>query len=220
MSTGLTPSVSRISLTQVDASSLHVLALRMLESNHASSALHYAQQLYKLTKSIAHGILCARCHYLSDEKRRCLGVLEQLGFLGADVIQAVRETAPESQDYLTAIVLAAQCLYDLEQFEDCVALVDPLIGIDRFKASQPFTSDGAHKFASLYFTLGKSYDSTDNRNKAIRLLVKAVQTDPYLVEAAEYLMSRSLLTPKQKANLLQELEVEFQSETFLLEHYR
>ena len=220
MSTGLTPSVSRISLTQTDASSLQSLVLRLLESNHPQSALHFAQQLYKLTKSIAHGILCARCHYLSDEKRRCLGVLEQLGFLGADAIQAIREAAAESQDYLTAVVLAAQCLYDLEQFDDCIELVDPLVGIDRFRAGQGFTSDGARKFASLYFTLGKCYDSTDNRNKAILVLVKAVQTDPFLVEAAEYLMSRSLLTPKQKTTLLQELEMEFLHETVLIEHYK
>lgn len=220
MSTGLTPSVSRISLTQIDATSLQSLALRMLESNHPHSALHYAQQLHKLSKSTADGILCARCHYLADEKRRCLGVLEHLGYLGADAVQAIREGSPEGQDFLTAIALAAQCLLDLEQFDDCIELVDPLMGVDRFKAGQVFASDGARKFASLYFTLGKCYDSTDNRNKAIRFLVKAVQTDPFLIEAAEYLMSRSLLTPKQKTSLLQELEVEFQQETSLLEHYK
>lgn len=220
MSTGLTPSISRISLAQVDVPTLHALTLRMLESNHHNSALQFAQQLYRLSKAVAHGILYAKCFFLTDEKRRCLGILEQMGFLGAEAIQAVREMSPGYIDYLSAILLAAQCLHDLEQYDDCIALIDPVVGNEKFKAGQIFASGGTNTFASLYLVLGRCYDSVDNRAKAIRFLTKSVQTDPYLVEAVEYLLTRSLLSPKEKLSLLQELEVEMQTEHWLIDHYR
>jgi tetratricopeptide (TPR) repeat protein len=222
MSTGLTPSLSRISIAQADVSTLISLAKTMLESNCGASALYYCERLFKLTREIGHGVLLARCHYLANEKRRCLGVIEQLGYLGDNAMQCIRDGSNQADHYLSALLLSAQCLLDLEQYEDCISLIDPLVGSDKFRVGSPapLVSSGAHTLATTYYVLGRCYDALDNRPRAVRYLIKAILTDPNVIEVVEYMMCRCLLSTKEKLELLREVSRSLdQGASWLIEHY-
>lgn len=208
----------------------------MLASHMMVSAVHYAELLYRKTRLPAHGLLYARCYFLANEKRRCLGVLEQLGYLNLEEgsIPFYENNSEGSVDQLlfacSANLLAAQCLFDLEQFEDCVALLDPfMITIDSRIISdkglsslrlEPSSSEGM-VVASLHIILGKSHDALDNRSRAFLSLTKSIRTSPFVIEAVEFIVDRSLFTPSQKMELLAEVEQSLsKKDTWLLEQYR
>lgn len=112
------------------------------------SAALYAERLMRLTgNNIADIITFARCFTLSGEHRRCLAILEQKGLLSASIIRSLSDslrptTVSNLHDLnesitvkcdnfnLIAIQLAAQCLFSLEQYEDCISLLDPLLVTD------------------------------------------------------------------------------------------
>ena len=98
-----------------------------------------------------------QCFYLQNQPRRCLAALEQRGLLSAHNTQLLSEmllttsSAPvlnglsdndESSicsgsnfiDLVSAFQLAARCLFSLEEYEDCVTLLGPLIALDDGRA--------------------------------------------------------------------------------------
>jgi tetratricopeptide (TPR) repeat protein len=120
---------------------------------------------------------------------------------------------------LEAVTLAASCLLSIEQYEDCVSLVQPLVYLD----DNPVVSDevvvrskqllggtaagcgpspGSNKvcdpdinqLSAVYCIAGKCYNMLDHRARALRALVTAVKVDPLCTEAAEYLLDNGLLS--------------------------
>lgn len=228
--TGLTPTVSRISLHTPDPSQLYDKINTMLQHNLIASATHFAEILHHMTQSTCHGVLFARCLYLGDEKRRCLGMLEQLGYLNAASIQQLRDgpsntnTFTRSDDIISAVLLAAQCLFDVEQYEDCVTLLDPLLGNDKQQhhSNKLNTIGSSLKLGALVFLLGKCFEALDNKPRAVKLFLRTLQIDPFLVEAVDFLVTKHLLTHKERLILLLELETALKDtdSAWLLSHYR
>lgn len=94
-----------------------------------------------------------QCFYLQNQPRRCLAALEQRGLLSAHNTQLLSEMlltaslSPVSMGFLgkdessicsgsnfadlvSAFQLAARCLFSLEEYEDCVTLLGPLVALD------------------------------------------------------------------------------------------
>ena len=91
-----------------------------------------------------------QCFYLQNQPRRCLAALEQRGLLSAHNTQLLSgalltvadfpvyshesDTGPLSgsnfTDLVAAFQLAARCLFSLEEYEDCVTLLGPLVSLD------------------------------------------------------------------------------------------
>ena len=131
------------------ASSVRRLVLNCLRNGVTGTACILADRLLRMADScLSDVVLFARCFQCAGEPRRCLAALEHKGMLGAQVITDLSELlAPKSLsdgaeaeaeaevpvfffDYLGAVHLAAQCLLELEQYEDCVHLLDPLLFLD------------------------------------------------------------------------------------------
>jgi tetratricopeptide (TPR) repeat protein len=90
----------------------------------------------------------SQCYYLQNQPRRCLAALEQRGLLSAHNTQLLStslltsnsdsllstETTPLSRsdfiDLVSAFQLAARCLFSLQEYEDCVTLLGPLVSLD------------------------------------------------------------------------------------------
>lgn len=90
----------------------------------------------------------ANCLFATGECSRCIAVLESFGLLSAQVIEylhcVVTSKSAESErrkreihteleanefwDKLAAVNLACRCLCAMSQYEDCLSLMDPLIG--------------------------------------------------------------------------------------------
>ena len=137
---------------------------------------------------------------------------------------------------ICAVELAAQCLYRLEEYEDCVSLLQPLVVLDEQNSISsegvvhrirsllnycPGKSTETHicNIASLYFIMGKCYDMLDHRSRAIKALTASLLLDASCVEAAEYLVDSCLLVSAEKLALYQEL-AGLNSNAWLLDCYR
>lgn len=158
--------------------------------------------------------------------------MEQRGFLSAASVAdtgkwlngSVVDTsaAADFEGKIEAIALAAQCLFALEQFEDCVSLLQPLIllndsdgiaaedYVDRIKALFNPSQAGQQGFSvnpmsALYCVLGKCYDMLEHRSRSLRALTLALHVDVACVEAAQYIADSSLLSKPAKLGLYKDL---------------
>jgi len=135
-----------------------------------------------------------------------------------------------------AVSLAAQCLFALEQYEDCVSLIQPLIQLN--DCGEIATEDGVRQLqalfrpglpaqressvnpmSALYCTLGKCYDMLDHRSRALRALTLALHVDIACIEAAQYIADSSLLSRPAKMNLYNDLFGRYPS-SWLQDFYR
>ena len=100
-------------------------------------------------------VIYFQCFYLQNQPRRCLAALEQRGLLSAHNTQLLSETllslasitlirdsdgagiisGSNFTDLVSAFQLAARCLFSLEEYEDCVTLLGPLVSLDTEKDS-------------------------------------------------------------------------------------
>ncbi len=118
-------------------------------------------------------ILCGRCFYQCGEYRRCLAALEQESLL---TIEAIRHTHDcisldltttaelrKTFDYdahVGALLLAAQCLCAVEQYDDCILLLEPFILLEDNEDLISSISSHARQLAAL----GGSEESNDSIN--------------------------------------------------------
>lgn len=181
-----------------------------------------------------------QCFYRGGQYRRCLAILEQKGYLSATVvvdlgrwllINSVQTSSEELDNFkerICGIELAAQCLYSLEQYEDCVSLLQPLVPLDlgdniverletMFHKSSNRTD--VNPLSCMYCILGKCYDMLDHRSRALRALTVALRLDLSCIEAAEYIADSCMLTAAAKNTLFQSLCAASDS-CWLLEFYR
>ena len=60
-------------------------------------------------------------------------------------------------------------------------------------------------FEALIITAARSLDMLDNRFKSIKLFKFILKTDPYCVEALDYLVQKSLLNSEELNSLIKEI---------------
>lgn len=128
--------------------------------------------------------------------------------------------------------MAALCLSNLNEHDECLSLLDPFIIIEeglgeavanRIRALIPNTSTSVNimagcfsyyistflnliifstLFVGLYFLAGRCFDTLDNRPRALRALTTGLRIDPACTGIADYICSRGLLSQIEKRNLL------------------
>ena len=176
-----------------------------------------------------------------------MAALEQGAFLATETIRRVYECfhSEEYQQYgimtqnfdivlaVDAMLLAAQCLVSIDQFDDCILLLEPFVLVDDnealisliiTRAKNMFCSSTVNSVAGdilafilqlymLYFSLlsaiyciiGKCYDMVDNRVRSIRSLHCSIKIDPQCLEAAQLLSTGGLLTTEEKRAIFAQL---------------
>ena len=106
-----------------------------------------------------------QCFYLLNQPRRCLAALEQRGFLSAHNTQLLSDalltvadipvygnesdagplSGSKYTDLVAAFQLAARCLFPLDEYEDFVTLLGPLISLDVGKTMKIIFSSAAQQ---------------------------------------------------------------------------
>ncbi len=199
------------------------------------------------TNRLADQLLLARCYLASNEPRRCLAALERRELLSAQIIGDLSDTLSPTHAlgdgddmghvsspppalfflHMQGVMLAAQCLVTLEQYEDCTLLLDPLLFVDSSDdgvaaaaasvarevyshySSPPNNSQigAVNVVAAMYSLAGRCFDLLENRPRAVSYLVAAIRVDPACVEAVEYLTERCLLSTGDRAALYETLHL-------------
>jgi hypothetical protein len=116
-----------------------------LRKHMFGSAVLMAEKLIRMPSvTTADMVLFADCYFQSGEYRRCVAVLEQSGLLSAQTLSEVGEYLHPSNDddnklataniesfslfeKINAIQLGARCLMVLEEYDDCINLLDSLL---------------------------------------------------------------------------------------------
>ena len=76
-----------------------------------------------------------KCFFLNGESRRCLACIEAKGFLNIENIHLLTElfpdknlTADSNEHYLlVSLSIASKSLFNLDQYEDCIVLLGPIL---------------------------------------------------------------------------------------------
>jgi len=187
----------------------------------------------------------ARTYFSIGEPRRCLAVLEHKGMLSAQYIHELSlvlsprashsESGLPSEDLhniLSSIHLAAQCLFNLEQYNDCIHLLESLIVFDRndslaissaisrakiFFGTMP--PNQINVIASIYSIVGRCFDLLDNGPNAICAFKIAIKIDAACIEVVDYITVNGLLSKADKHNLFFEVSNNFNADRDWLEGY-
>jgi anaphase-promoting complex subunit 6 len=134
------------------------------------------------------------------------------------------------------ILLAAQCLFSIQEYDDCINLLYPIISLDEvFEMSkislvQQFkfvhkifrkTKQDVDDMAGIFCIAGKCFDALENRSKSIKFLSIALGIDIACIEAAEYMIEHGMLLTKEKQIIFQNLHSNCsESKEWLLPFYR
>lgn len=247
--TTLTPSLERASLNnnynnneKLSLIQLRNMVIDAISKNLYSTASFFSERLIRYPDAEpSDSILFARCYLLGGEPRRCLAALEQRGLLSATDLQNVSEALhPLSKNksitidkhVLSAINLASKCLLTLEQYDDCIALLDPLIILDDSTANgeaiawcrQIISSSSSPSeiniMSAIYCTIGRCYDALDNRPKALKALVSAIRIDVACIEAVEYIGINGMMSSKEKILLFHKAIAICEGREWLEGYYR
>lgn len=114
------------------------------------------------------------------------------------------------------MLLASQCLFLLEQHDDCINLLSDIAflnedsnTIDEYTtilSGQVGKSVALSHLACVYSMLGKSLDAVDNRAKAVQSFIISIELDPACIESATYIMQNSLLSELEVMSLYNRLD--------------
>jgi anaphase-promoting complex subunit 6 len=257
--TGLTPSMSKMysgenfassssrsSMVDIgdggDACHVRGMVQNCLANGINGTACILADRLLRIKDStLSDIILFARCFQAKGEPRRCLAVLEHKGLLSAKAITNLSDVlSPKAHstiipiifyDFLDAIHLAAQCLFSLEQHDDCVHLLDPIMSIDNGDESvanaaakrarhvcrgggntntngngnDVHNNSKVNVMASIYCIVGKCHDILENKPRAIACLTTSIQVDPACTESLEYLIENGMVSKPEKRRIYETL---------------
>lgn len=241
----LTPGMRNLFQTSGSSESLRRLIEGCIRNGDSKTACTLADSLLQSEDAgIADVILFARCFFAASEYNRSLAVLEHEGLLSAQRIAEASDMllASSSDLYsddgltenvkiqlwgLQAIHLAAKCLINLEQHEDCVNLIEPVLSLDTLDPNEGLgprddiiirvqkvfsmmknlnIADGLNVVASLYCMAGKCYDILENRAKAKMCLITALKVDVVCTEALSYLISHGLISLPDRRALFESIE--------------
>ena len=217
-----------------DSDTLRVMVHDALSKGVFSTACFLAEMLTRqadVTK--ADIILFAQTYFSSGEHRRCLAVLEHKGLLSAYYINelsavllpdlsgpSISSSGSKGtplavlQDILSALHLATQCLFALEQYSDCVHLLEPVLFLDRnnsigisaaVERARSFygntQSSQINLMASIYSIVGRCFDLLDNGPHAICAFTTAIRIDAACVEVVDYISANGLFSSTEKRSL-------------------
>jgi hypothetical protein len=128
--------------------SLRVMIGDVLRKHMYDSAVLMAEKLTRYVgATIGDTVLFADCYFYSGQYRRCLAVLEQSGLLSAQILSEISAIIHPSDhacssvsnfiaqfssddrlfDKINAVHLGAKCLLALEEYEDCIGLLDTVL---------------------------------------------------------------------------------------------
>lgn len=202
-----------------------------LEKGLYSTAVSVVESLMLLGGSnTADAVLLSKCYKRNREPRRALAVLEHRGFLSSrsieelcrmldmDQLASLSEAQANLCTHLDALLLAAECLLEIEQHEDCVSLLQPLVILDANKggaleqrtllAKRCFSAQDPAKInpvAAIYCIAGKCFDALENRARAVKSLTVSLKIDLACIEAASYLVENCMLSQHDRAELATQL---------------
>ncbi len=164
-----------------------------------------------------------QCFQIAGEHRRCLVTLEHRGLLAAEAIDPlVDRLKPKSElpslpfsatqmSILTAVHLAASCLFHLHEADDTLTLLEPFLSLEEIHSDQlvkiikkliPNEINSVNTMAGIYFIAGKCFDLLESRHRCLSSLTIALKIDPAVTEIAEYISMRGLLSERDKRHLL------------------
>eukprot|EP01038_Epipyxis_sp_PR26KG_P012333 gene12333-16542_t len=221
---------------------LRMIVRDMMQKSMYISAAFSAEQLTLMNGSTEFDIiLYAKCFYCNNEPRRCLAVLEQRGLLLSIRIAQLCEyllqynnncmdesieiehniiIQQKNQSTCLAIQLAALCLYNVKEYDDCMMLLEPftmlgpennshesmLLMIERMKSV--FIVDNSvevNEISSIYCTLGKCFDFVDNRGRAKKAFEMAIKIDIACLEALDCMINGNMIQNSDKESFFIEL---------------
>ncbi len=149
--------------------------------------------------------------------------LEHRGLLAAEAIDPLVELLKPKSDLpslpfsstqisvLSAVYLAASCLFHLHEPDDTLTLLEPFLSLDEaqsdllvktIKRLIPNETNGVNIMAGLYFIAGKCFDILESRHRCLTSLTIALKIDPAVTEIAEYISTRGLLSERDRRHLL------------------
>ncbi len=263
MTTGLTPKMTRL-FNDGNTSSDHLRGLieGSLREGNFESAATLTDCLLQMGGNNARDILLqSRCFLARNEYSRSLATLEHEGLLSAQRVSEASETLTpvgDNQDAnesdiltidmqnqflgLRAVHIAAKCLTSLEQLDDCINLLEPVLSLESMDSLEIDSADwdridrarkvyklmmqdtdpvnGVNLVAAMYAVAGKCYDLLENRHKAKACLVTALRIDPACVEALDYLISHGLISIPERRALYTSLTREGGVYPWLEAHYQ
>ena len=241
---GLAAAVGSTTTTET----LRALVADALAKGVGSSASFLAETLVRQPDATrADVVQFARTYFSTGEPRRSLAVLEHKGLLSAQLIHELSQVlSPRSlqsesqtpqgellQSILSGLHLAAQCLFSLEQYSDCIHLLEPIIVLDRedtigimsavsrargFFGLLPATE--INIMSSIYSIVGRCFDLLDNGPNAICAFLIAIRIDPACIEVVDYIAVNGLLSKNEKSNLFYEVLNLTRGQEWLEGYYR
>lgn len=155
--------------------------------------------------------------------------MEHRGLLAAHLIDPICEMlkpenfntdsqlSPSQNSLLSAVHLAASCLFFLQEPEDTLTLLEPFISVEEHRIELiienirrliPNQRNGVNVmagmltiffsliFLGIYFIAGKCFDILENRHRCLNALTIGLKIDPACIEIAEFISTRGLLSQR------------------------
>lgn len=157
--------------------------------------------LYSKTLQAEDAYLYAQALSRDGEFRRCVCLLDKADLLRGNNFEAV--------------LLAAQSLASLSEWEECLAVLEDATGNlededeggwKTLVSSQENDSTKIHPIARLCLWRGKAYDETSHPTRAALFWKRALLVDARCVEALDSMLKRSVVTPQEAHDLLSRLQ--------------
>ncbi|CAB9510388.1 cycle protein 16 homolog [Seminavis robusta] len=198
-----------------------------------STAVFYASLLYSKTNSLQDCFLYAQTLSRNGESKRCVRLLEEAGLLDHPGIAPTTINNKSPSLYLEAVLLAAEALSALVEWQSVLELLEdachswgsnesahaalgapqPLEDEDDFAWQSLFQrhehSEGyLHPVSRLCLWRGRAYAETGHPQRAALYWKRAIQMDPKCVQALDFLLERSVVTPREAFEIIQSLTMD------------
>jgi hypothetical protein len=118
------------------------------------------------------------------------------------------------ESVLFATHIASNCLIQLEEFDDCVSLLEPLINkfeyflkITKEKVQALSTTIDMNLVSALFCAAGRSFDRLDNRMRSVTAFKVALILDVCCVEALDYMDQSGILAKEDAEDLSLKLPI-------------
>lgn len=197
-----------------------------------STAVFYASLLYAKTQSQQDAFLYAQALSRNGEFKRCVRLLEQSATLDP--------SATEPSLRLEAVLLAAEAMSNLMEWqsvldllEDASQLVvnnteagihpsyaphlypvedDDDMAWETFLRSVQSPDNYIHPVSRLCLWRGRAYSETGHPQRAALYWKRAIRMDSKCVQALDFLLTRSVVTPQEAHDVIESLNIEPQME--------
>eukprot|EP00899_Mesostigma_viride_P002645 jgi/Mesvir1/12381/Mv00559-RA.3 len=193
-----------------------------ISKHMATSAVFFADKLVSLSGGCPQDVfLLVQAYMYGRQHRRALHLIR------AWSAERAQPLAPG--DELALRYLAAKCLVECGQWEECLSLLDgvevpapdqggpsaqgpkggvrgtpaPSIWVE---AETALPGEALNLRAALCYLRGQAYDALSNRAKATHWFKAAVKADPFCYQAVEKLLEHQLLTAEQEQQLFESLD--------------